>query len=80
MAAVLAYMSVRPAGPCRAILYGRPLSWPALLAGIRRALVSAGVDVSRFSGHSFQIGAATTAAVLTDDTCPKACTVHAHTR
>ena len=59
---------------------GQPLSWPALVAGIHRALVSAGVDVSRFSGHSFRIGAATTAAVLTDDSCPKACTAHAHIR
>ena len=64
VAAVPAYMSVRPAGsgPFFMERDGRPLSWPALVAGIRRALVSAGVDVSHFSGHSFRIGTATTAA------------------
>ena len=56
MAAVLANMSVRPAGPGPFFMErdGQPLSWPAL--------VSAGFDVFRFSGHSFRIGAATTAA------------------
>ena len=59
-----AYMSVRLAGPGPFFMEwdGRPLSRPALVTGICRALVSAGVDVSRFSGHSFQIGTATTAA------------------
>ena len=56
VAAVLANMSVRPAGPGPFFMErdSQPLSWPAL--------VSAGVDVFRFSGHSFLIGAATTAA------------------
>ena len=64
VAVVLAYMSICPPQPGPFIMErdGQPLSWPALVAGIRRALVSAGVDVSRFSGHSFRIGAATTAA------------------
>ena len=64
VAAVLAYMSICPPQPEPIFIKqdGRPLSLPALVAGIHRALVSAGVDVSRVSGHIFRIGAATTAA------------------
>ena len=58
VAVVLAYMSIHPPwpGPFFMERDGQPISQPALVAGIRRALVSAGVDVSHFSGHSFRIG------------------------
>ena len=41
---------------------GRPLSRETLVRKLREALGSIGVDVSCYSGHSFRIGAATTAA------------------
>ena len=41
---------------------GRPLSRVDLVAAVRQALAADGLDVSRFNGHSFRIGAATTAA------------------
>ena len=40
---------------------GRPLSRVDLVATVQ-AVAADGLDVSRFNGHSFQIGAATTAA------------------
>lgn len=62
--AVLAYLSVRAPGPgpqfCHAD--GTPLSRSALVTAVRTALSSTRLDLSRFSGHSFRIGAATTAA------------------
>ena len=64
VAAVLAYLAMRPSSPGPLFIFedGRPLSRVHLVAAIRQGLASAGVDVSRFSGHSFRIGAATTAA------------------
>ena len=40
------------------------LSKPRLIASLRRVLQEVGVDSSKYSGHSFRIGAATTAAKL----------------
>ena len=62
--AVLSYLSVRPSGPGPLFVYqdGRPLSRVDLVAAVRQALAADGLDVSRFNGHSFWIGAATTAA------------------
>ena len=44
--------------------YGSTLSWHRLVQSSHQALNAAGLDDSRFSGHSFRIGAATTAARL----------------
>ena len=41
---------------------GRPLSQVDLVPAVRQVLAADGLDVSRFNGYSFQIGAATTAA------------------
>ena len=41
---------------------GSTLSRPKLIQSLHGALAAAGIDDSRFSGHSFQIGAVTTAA------------------
>ena len=62
--ALLSYIALRGVGPGPLFLFqdGTPLSRPALVGAVRRALESQGLDVSRFNGHSFRIGAATTAA------------------
>ena len=44
---------------CFVFFFGRPLTRPRLVTAIRTALEAAGFN---FAGHSFQIGAATTAA------------------
>lgn len=64
VAAVLAYCAIRPssAGPFFLFQDGSPLTRDKLVAALRSALVHAGVDVSLYSGHSFRVGAATTAA------------------
>ena len=41
---------------------GHPLSRVDLVATVHQTLAADGLDVSRFNGHSFQIGAATTTA------------------
>ena len=63
VAAVLAYLALRPSmlGPLFILEDGGPLSRVKLVAAIQQGLAIGGVDVSRFSGHSFRIGAATTA-------------------
>ena len=62
---LLAYLAVRgpEPSPLFVICDGSPLSRRCLVAAIRGALAASGVDVSLFNGHSFRIGAATTAAV-----------------
>lgn len=64
VSAVLAYMAMRPPtpGPLFLLESGVPLSRPFLVNRIREALSATGYDVSLFNGHSFRIGAATTAA------------------
>ena len=64
--AILAYIAVRPAvnGPLFVFKDGSFLTRDGLVSAIRRALTSAGIDTTGFSGHSFRIGAATTAAVV----------------
>ena len=61
VAAVLFYLSVWPSGQGPLFMYqdGRPLPRIDFVAA---ALATDGLDVSRFNGHSLQIGAATTAA------------------
>ena len=41
---------------------GHPLSQVDLVAAVHQTLAADGLDVSRFNGHNFRIGAATTAA------------------
>ena len=54
--AILAYIAVRPAvnGPLFVFKDGSFLTRDRLVAAIRRALTSAGINTSGFSGHSFR--------------------------
>ena len=62
--AMLAYLAIRPASPGPLFLFedGATLSRQRLVHSLHQALSMAGIDDSRYSGHSFRIGAATTAA------------------
>ena len=62
--AVLAYMARRgfDRGPLFQHQDGSPLTREQLVSSLRDTLSAAGVEYHRFSGHSFRIGAATTAA------------------
>ena len=62
--AVLAYLAVRPQGPGPLFVYkGQSyLTREWLVAHLWKGLCEVGIDPSRYSGHSFRIGAATTAA------------------
>lgn len=64
VAAVLSYMVVRgdARGPLFTWANGRYLTREKFVAGVRRALELAGLDSRSYAGHSFRIGAATTAA------------------
>jgi hypothetical protein len=64
VAAILAYCAIRPAivRPFFAFRDGSPLTRDRLVAAVRSALSHAGVDTAHYSGHSFRVGAATTAA------------------
>ena len=64
VSSLLAYLSRRPSspGPLFLLQSGQPLSKQVLVSTVHDALGSAGVDVGRFNGHSFRIGAATAAA------------------
>ena len=57
-------MAVCPAvqGPLFIEVDGTPLTRDKLVTAVRQALQQAGVQSARYSGHSFRIGAATTAA------------------
>ena len=65
--AVLSYCAVRPSSPITAPLFiqqdGSFLSRSSFVQEVRSALRSAGIDHSLYAGHSFRIGAATTAAL-----------------
>ena len=62
--AVLSYLAIRPStsGPFFVFSDGSPLSQERLISALFQALKDSGVDPSNFKGHSFRIGAATTAA------------------
>jgi len=62
--AMLDYLVVRGPSPGPLFLFcnGKHLTRVRLVTKVREALASAGVDHSAYSGHSFRIGAATTAA------------------
>ena len=64
VAAVLSYMKQRgpEAGPLFKFSDGRPLTRARFVAKVREALTQAGINCAPYSGHSFRIGAATTAA------------------
>ena len=51
-----------PAGPLFKFLDGRSLTRQRLVTAVKEALDVAGVESGQYSGHSFRIGAATTAA------------------
>ena len=64
VSALLAFMAVRPKCPGPLFVYsdGTFLTRDKLVTAMRNALQSAGIDSTYFTGHSFRIGAATTAA------------------
>ena len=66
VAAVAAYLAVRGglSGPFFRFSSGTPLSRELLVKHMRAALLSYGMDVSKYLGHSFRIGAATAASAM----------------
>ncbi len=64
VSAILAYMVVRgkSEGPLFRFRDRKPLTRQKLVTAVKNALEKAGVDPGQYSGHSFRIGAATTAA------------------
>lgn len=64
VSAMLAYLLLRGRrnGPLFVFGDGRPLTRQRFVSAVRDALRQAGVDAGRYAGHSFRIGAATTAA------------------
>jgi site-specific recombinase XerD len=59
----MAYYSICPSVPGHFFVYmdGLPLTRDRLVTAVRQALARAGMDISHYSGHSFRVGAATTA-------------------
>ena len=66
VAAVSAYLAIRgrDPGPFYRFQSGAPLSRELLVKHVREALKAKGFDESKYAGHSFRIGAATTAAAV----------------
>jgi len=64
VSAVLAWLTIRGTseGPLFLFESGSPLTRQALVSHLKRALVAAGINPQGYSGHSFRIVAATTAA------------------
>ena len=64
VAAVLSYLAIRAAtpGPLFVFKNGSFLTRDRLVSRLRNSLQEAGIKAANFSGHSFRIGAATTAA------------------
>ena len=64
VSSVLSHLLIRgPSdGPLFILPDGSPLARAVLISAVYQALQSVGLDTTRFSGHSFRIGAATTAA------------------
>ena len=56
------YLSVRVTskGPLFLLANGQPLTHAVLVVKVRLALSTRGMDVEKYSGHSFRIGAITT--------------------
>jgi hypothetical protein len=66
VAAIISYIATcgLSSGPLFRFEYGTPLTRPRLMRELRAALRSEGIDASKYAGHSFRIGAATTAAAV----------------
>ena len=64
--AILNYLAIRPAaqGPMFIFDNGQYLSRQKLVQSLNHTLVAAGIDPEFYKGHSFRIGAATTASAL----------------
>ena len=64
VSALLCYLAIRPPqqGPLFLFKDDSTFSRPRLVISLRKALSEVGVDPSGYNGHSFRIGAATTAA------------------
>ena len=64
VAAMLSYLAIRGfnQGPLFKLQNGSPLTRQKLVDLLRTTLTAAGINPSHYSGHSFRIGAATTAA------------------
>jgi len=64
VAAILDYMVWRESapGPLFTFSDGCYLTWERFVSAVKAALEVAGISDSQYTGHSFQIGAATTAA------------------
>ncbi len=64
VSAILDYLSMRgmSPGPLFKFNDGRPLSRQLFVEAVRKGLKLAGVNQDKYCGHSFRIGAATTAA------------------
>ena len=64
VAALMVYLAVRgmKQGPLFQRKDGRPLTRECVVHNIRQALQTLGLESSHYAGHSFRIGAATTAA------------------
>ena len=64
VSAVLAYLAIRGTtpGPLFQLENGVPLTKTRFILKFREALTQIGIDASKYAGHSFRIGAATTAA------------------
>ena len=69
--ALLDYLQVRGATPGALFIFadGRLLTRQRFVDRVREALQRAGVDQSKYCGHSFRIGAATTAATKGVEDC-----------
>ena len=65
VSAILNYLAVRPQGAGPLLIWedGTPLLREQFVHHVKRALNTAGIDESCYSGHSFRIGAATAAAM-----------------
>ena len=64
VAAMKQYLAIRPpqAGPLFVNAVSKPLTKQALTLETRKLLAQAGFNASSYAGHSYRIGAATTAA------------------
>ena len=64
VSAMTSYLQLRglSCGPLFRLQDGTPLSRSLLVTWLKQTLAAAGIDSSRFSGHSYRIGVATTAA------------------
>ena len=65
VAAMLGYLVQRGSAPGPLFVFndGHPLTRDRFVSALQRALADAGIDSSLYAGHSFRVGAATTAAL-----------------